>query len=181
MKNRLRGWAAGLMLLTAVSGYSNDANAETGEGLAGTVFFGRSPSGLQAGDTFAIEIKGSGLVDLYAYEAAIGFDPDKLVPGEAQSGLPGGYDITKEEPGVIRMASTRIGSGEGISGERVIGRLTFKVRQSGMTRLTLDRVVLLDSRLERKTIEHAGEAELSAAGEQEQNGQKAWIDPRDSE
>lgn len=108
------------------------------------------------GDTFFVDLSISSVVDLFAWQFDLSFDPGKVSAIDVTEGsvlssvgatayIPGTIDnIT----GLISFTSASlVGTGPGPSGSGVVASIRFSAAGLGSTNLTLSNVILLDSNL----------------------------------
>ncbi len=106
------------------------------------------------GDSFTIDINIEDVVDLFSYEAKLGFDSNLLTPVSVDEG-PFIRDQTTSPMGTyftyivssdyIYVACVTLGKYPGISGSGVLVSITFNVMDAGACDLPLYDTILLDS------------------------------------
>lgn len=99
---------------------------------------------------FSVNIKGSQLKDLYAYELNLHYDTAKLEYKRAVSHVEGFNVSPIIEGNKIQLAHTSVGNKPGINGEKILYTLTFKGKAEGAAEIGLDNSQLVDSKLATK-------------------------------
>ena len=122
--------------------------------LASTISVPLHPS-IAVGDSFAVEVWGTDLIDLYAFQFDLAFDPSLLaVLNVSQGTLFGGSGgffsgIVDNAGGSLSFVlDTLTGPVPGISGDGTLASVTFMALATGVSQLTLTNVILLESNLE---------------------------------
>ncbi|NOU67525.1 hypothetical protein GC096_26140 [Paenibacillus sp. LMG 31461] len=101
------------------------------------------------GNDIIVNLNGSQLNDLYAYEVNLTFDSNKLQFKNAVSGLPGGFSVNPILDGnKIQLARTIVGASSGLNGDAKLYTLTFKSIASGTADISLSGVTLVNSQLD---------------------------------
>ncbi|MBP1988650.1 S-layer homology domain-containing protein [Paenibacillus eucommiae] len=103
--------------------------------------------GLPVGEIVTVILNGQNLKDMYAYEAKITFDPNKLKLIEAKSSLEGYSVMPIIENNEIILAHTQIGNIPGQNGNLTIGTLIFEAQSTGATEVNWKSMKLVDSNL----------------------------------
>lgn len=109
-----------------------------------------------AGDTFSLDISISDVVDLYAFEFDLGFDPTVFGATSITEGaflstagatffIPGAIDNAAGN--ISFTANTLIGALPGVSGDGVLATVLFSAVGAGTSPVNLFGVTLLDSSL----------------------------------
>jgi hypothetical protein len=104
-----------------------------------------APASATAGDTFDVIVTLSGAIDVYGYEAVLGFDPAVVayVDGSAAT-IAGGFDSVRTGGGTVDLVSTRLGTSPALSGD-ITYTLTFRATAAGSTAFTVRSLSLVDS------------------------------------
>ncbi|MDR6551134.1 S-layer homology domain-containing protein [Paenibacillus qinlingensis] len=99
------------------------------------------------GDTIEVVIHAQELIDVYAFEINMAYDPTRLTFIDAKSDVPG-FSVPPLVKGTnIQIAHTKIGQGKGLEGEQSLFKMHFKAIKNGRSDLTLSSVKLVDSKL----------------------------------
>ncbi|KRF06537.1 hypothetical protein ASG89_18950 [Paenibacillus sp. Soil766] len=99
------------------------------------------------GDTIEVVIEGHQLIDVYAYEINLEYDPTRLTFIDAKSDAPG-FSVPPIVKGThIQIAHTKVGKGKGLEGAQSLFKLYFRAIQNGSNVLTLSSVKVVDSKL----------------------------------
>ncbi|CAN7370279.1 S-layer homology domain-containing protein [Paenibacillus sp. LjRoot153] len=105
------------------------------------------------GNDIMINLSGSQLKDLYAYEVNLTFDSNKLQFKNAVSGLPGGFSVNPILDGnKIQLARTIVGASSGVNGDATLYTLTFKSIASGTADIFLTGLTLVNSQLDSSEV-----------------------------
>jgi len=142
----------GLALLLGLAGLSPaTALAETG-GSVPTFSLSISNANPAVNDSFEVEVKGSGLADLYGYEMNLTYDATRLRFVRASSGM-AGFSIEPIVKGnTIQFAHTQTGRTPGRNGSVALATLTFKAIAAGTVRIALSNLKLVDSAIQSAVI-----------------------------
>ena len=101
--------------------------------------------------TAELVLTGYGLSDIYSFEAALSYDPQKVEFLQALSSLDG-FSISRiGDDGKLVFAFTRVGDVQGLSGNTVLSVFSFKSRAAGQTDIRLDSVKAFNSALSQST------------------------------
>lgn len=116
---------------------------------AGDTFFALKKSAdiVKADLTLEVTLNGNNLNSLYAYEAVITFDPDRVVLDKAESKLEGYFMTPKVNKGEMILAFTKIGKSSGEQGTKALSTIVFKGKAQGDPNIKLISVKALDSSL----------------------------------
>jgi len=99
-------------------------------------------------DEIAVLVTGTDVKDAYAYELTLLYDASKLRYKKVESALQGGFTVPpKHDNGTIVLASTKVGSVPGESGEVRFARFVFEPIAVGTAEVTLANVKLVSSAL----------------------------------
>ncbi|CAN7466379.1 S-layer homology domain-containing protein [Paenibacillus sp. LjRoot56] len=99
------------------------------------------------GDTIEVLISGHQLIDVYAFEINLEYDPTRLKFIDAKSDAPGFSVPPIVKDTHIQIAHTKVGKGKGLEGEQSLFKLHFQAIQIGNNELTLSSVKIVDSKL----------------------------------
>lgn len=91
-------------------------------------------SAAKIGDTVTVTVAAASVDDLYAYDLALGYDPDLLSFDEGSATFPdGGFgDATADaDGGIAYLAHTRLGTSPGLVGAQTLVSLTFTALAAG--------------------------------------------------
>lgn len=99
------------------------------------------------GDTIEVLIAGHQLIDVYAFEINMEYDPTRLKFIDAKSDAPGFSVPPIVKDSHIQLAHTKVGKGKGLEGEQSLFKLHFQAIQNGNNDLTLSSVKIVDSKL----------------------------------
>ncbi|MGC5772433.1 MULTISPECIES: S-layer homology domain-containing protein [Paenibacillus] len=135
-------WTSFLVLLTICT---TSVNAATIEQLARPSFELK----LKSVNNKLVEVSviGHDLEDLYAYEMNLEFDADRLIFSKASAGSVGYTVVPKAEGNYLKIAHTKVGSVKGDSGDQLLTTLQFNVQRAGNSKITLQNIKLVDSKL----------------------------------
>ncbi|MDQ6423284.1 S-layer homology domain-containing protein [Paenibacillus sp. LHD-117] len=101
---------------------------------------------------FTITLSGEQIEDLYAYEAKLTFDPEKLELVKAETDIEG-YSVSAiVTNGEITFAHTKIGKVKGEKGNLDITTLTFKAKKAGSSQVKWTGMKIVDQNLKSQTI-----------------------------
>jgi len=118
--------------------------------------FAPSSTTATVGDRLFIDVIASDVLDLYAFQFDVAFDPVVLgAQGITEGGLLSAVDATFFVPGsidntagrLVLTANTLLGPISGANGSGVLATLSFQVLAAGISNLVLDNVLALDSAL----------------------------------
>jgi hypothetical protein len=103
--------------------------------------------GAQPGQQVVIDLYGTNLNDMYAYEAIISYEPQNLEFIKAESPVQGFSMAPKVEGSNIYMAFTKTGKVKGIDGDALLGKISFTRKNSSNISITLKSVKAVASSL----------------------------------
>lgn len=103
--------------------------------------------GAQSGQQVVIDLNGTNLNDMYAYEAVIAYEPQSLEFIKAESPVQGFSMTPKVEGSNIYVAFTKTGKVKGIDGDALLGKLRFTRKDSSKISITLKSVKSVASSL----------------------------------
>jgi hypothetical protein len=99
------------------------------------------------GDTIEVVIDGHQLVDVYAFEINVEYDPTRLKFIDAKSDMPGFSVPPILKDTHIQLAHTNVGKVKGLEGEQQLFVMHFEAIQNGKSELKLSNVMVVDSLL----------------------------------
>lgn len=108
-----------------------------------------------------ISLDGMNLDDLYAYEAVISFDSEKLELVKTVSELKGFSVSPKIEGNRAYIAFTKVGNTAGENGNVKLSTIIFRGKESGKAKIRLESVKTVDSKLSAKTYKPGKEISVS--------------------
>jgi hypothetical protein len=103
-----------------------------------------------SGQQIVLVLKGENLKDMYAYEAVITFDQEKLEFVKSTAGMQGFSVPPKMEGNKMYVAFTKVGNVKGVNGSATLNTITFRGKASGNVELQLESVKVVDSALASK-------------------------------
>jgi len=98
-----------------------------------------------------VSLEGINLDDLYAYEAVLSFDNEKLELIKSKSELKGFSVSPKIEGNKAYIAFTKVGNVDGEKGNMKLSTITFRGKASGRATIKLESVKTVDSKLSLQT------------------------------
>lgn len=116
---------------------------------ANTAFrLGADRAEASAGDTVQLTVSGTGLVDVYGYEAVVTYDSDKWTFVSARNALPkgnasesAGFAVTPvTASNKATFAFTKVGKIAGVGGDQPLAVFTFRARKAGNSAFGLSSV-----------------------------------------
>ncbi|WP_102193620.1 cohesin domain-containing protein [Microbacterium aurantiacum] len=145
-----RGLIATFLAAAAITastlGIASSASAETTPEPADTLTITADKPKAAVGETITVTVSAEGLIDVYAYELSIGFDPALLSLLDGSEVFPaGGISAANVEDGAVSAVATRLGTSPGLSGAQSLVTLTFTALAPGDAAVTLLRGTLVDS------------------------------------
>lgn len=99
------------------------------------------------GDTIEVVIDGHQMVDVYAFEVNLEYDPTRLKFIDAKSDMPGFSVPPILKDTHIQLAHTNVGKVNGLEGDQVLFKVHFEAIQNGKNELKLSNVMVVDSKL----------------------------------
>lgn len=99
-----------------------------------------------------VSLDGININDLYAYEAVLSFDSEKLELVKAVSGIKGFSVSPKIEGNKAYIAFTKVGNVDGENGNMKLNTITFRGKESGKAKIKLESVKTVDSKLSSQTF-----------------------------
>lgn len=100
-----------------------------------------------SGQVMSFTLRGENLNDLYAYEAVISFDPEKVEPVGATARMQGFSVPLQQDGNQLIVAFTKIGKGKGVDGNWDLHTIKFKLKTNSNTEIKLESVKAVDSNL----------------------------------
>src|SRR6218665_1322962 len=121
------------------------------------------PESVSVGDTITVTAVATGLVDAYAYDLDLSFDP-ALIAFDSDSEITpaGGFGSAAADAGTLSVVGTRLGTSPGLTGTQTLVTLTFTALAPGTTEIALSSGRLVDAEGTAAEIDTTSEA-LSAA------------------
>lgn len=105
-----------------------------------------APAEASVGDTITVTAVASGLVDAYAYDLDIAYDPEVLEYVVDSESLPaGGFGTADAADGMVSVVATRLGTSPGLTGTQTLVTLTFTAIGDGDTTIALTGGRVVDS------------------------------------
>lgn len=111
-----------------------------------------------------ITLDGKNLNDLYAYEAVISFDAEKLEVVKAVSGIKGFSVPAKAEGNKVYIAFTKVGNVAGENGKIKLSTISFRAKTSGTATIKLESVKAVDSKLSSQTYDSGMTVSMAVRG-----------------
>ena len=118
----------------------------------------------QGGQEIRIIVSGKGVTDLYAYEAVISFDKEALELSGVTSGIKGFSVSPKIKGNKLIIGFTKVGNVPGEKGNITLSTVTFRSRKTGTSKVKLESVTVVDSKLTSKTYLPGNEVSVSHKG-----------------
>ncbi|WP_407358943.1 cohesin domain-containing protein [Microbacterium sp. LTA6] len=145
-----RGLISTFLAATAISvltlGVASPASAETEPAPENNLTITADRPKVSVGETITVTVAAESLVDAYAYELTIGFDPALLALVDGSEVFPvGGFSSATLADGVLSAVATRLGTSPGLSGAQSLVTLTFTALAPGDAAVTLLSGTLVDS------------------------------------
>lgn len=159
-KTALRIGLIFLAFLGSLASIVSAAETKTNTGPEGPVFrivAANDQPGLN--QSVQISIQGEHLTDLYAYEVHLSYDSKLLKYEKAVSSISGFSVEPIVTEGHLTFAHTKTGAVSGINGKLTLCTLTFTAMGRGNTRIALESVKLVDSKVDMVTL--ATDAQIS--------------------
>lgn len=105
------------------------------------------------GDSVTVTIAATGLVDAYAYEFTVGYDPSTLAFDPASPVYPpGGFGSAAPRAGAVTFTATRLGTSPGLSGDRMLVTFHLSALTPGEASVSLTDGLMVDSALVATTV-----------------------------
>ena len=145
-----RGLITTFLTATAIAvttlGVASPASAETNPAPQDSLTISVDKDTAAVGETITVTVVAENLIDVYAYELSIGFDPALLSPIDGSEIFPvGGFSSATLEEGVVSTVATRLGTSPGLSGAQSFVILQFTALAPGDATVTLLHATLVDS------------------------------------
>jgi len=156
--NHWHAWKQGLAA-AALGALATAASAQTAGSVLSLV---ATPTPGIVGSPVTVEVALTGVLDLYAYQFSLAFDPIVLQATSVTEGalLPAGGTtffvggtINNTLGSISFNAGSLIGALPGVNGNGVLANIGFNVMQAGMSPLVFSDVLLLDSNLLDLTVQ----------------------------
>lgn len=146
---RLRALASGVAFTAATLlafGPASPASAVVLPDPYDTVALTAAPTSVSVGDTITVSAVFTGLVDTYAYELDIAYDPELLAFVADSAILPtGGFGSATDSGSEIAVAATRLGTSPGLTGTQTLVTLTLTALAAGDASLDIANGRIVDS------------------------------------
>ncbi|WP_082477926.1 cohesin domain-containing protein [Microbacterium sp. Leaf320] len=154
---RARVLTAGAALAAStllVFGVASPASAVVVPVAYDTVALTAAPTSVSVGDTVTVTAVFTGLVDAYAYELDIAYDPDLLAFVADSQILPsGGFGSAADTGAQIAVAATRLGTSPGLAGTQTLVTLRFTALEPGDASLAIASGRIVDSNAQPTTVD----------------------------
>lgn len=111
-----------------------------------------TPANPAAGQVVQIALQGTALVDVFAFDVTLRYDPAKLRFKEATSTMTGMSTDPILTDGQVRFAHTKIGKVAGISGNATLATLSFEAIGKGSADVAVSELKIVDSKLKMTTL-----------------------------
>ena len=154
-----RTLAAGLTLAASVALLLGTAStAAAAEGAAyDSITITAAPLTVAVGDSVTVTASATGLVDAYAYDLDLAYDPALLTFVADSDVTPaGGFATATDEGGRVSVVATRLGTSPGLTGDQVLVTLTFTAIAPGTADITMSEGRVVDSAGTASAIDAAG-------------------------
>jgi len=119
-----------------------------------------APATVEVGAEITVTVAATGVVDLYAYDVAVSYDPD-LVAFVADSAVTpgGGFAEASDDPsGTVAVAHTRLGTSPGLEGDVTLATLTFTAVADGDAAFAVPAATLVGADAEQASLTDAAAA-----------------------
>ncbi|MFJ6533261.1 cohesin domain-containing protein [Microbacterium sp. NPDC091662] len=157
---RLRPHSTGIVIAAMAFlafGAASPASAATGQVAYDTVSLSGTPSAVKVGDTVTVSAVFTGLVDAYAYELDIAYDPELLAFVADSELLPaGGFASTGDSGTEIAVTATRLGTSPGLTGTQTLVTLRFTALDEGDAAIAISSGRIVGSDAQTATIDPDG-------------------------
>ncbi len=154
---RLRALASGVAFTAATLlafGAASPASAVVVPDSYETATLTAAPTSVSVGDTITVSAVFTGLVDAYAYELDIAYDPDLLAFVADSEILPtGGFGSATDSGSEIAVTATRLGTSPGLTGTQTLVTLTFTALEAGDASLDIANGRIVDSSTASSTVD----------------------------
>lgn len=154
---RLRAFASGVAFTAATLlalGTASPASAVVVPDPYDTATLTATPTSVSAGDRITVSAVFTGLVDAYAYELDIAYDPELLAFVAGSEVLPaGGFGSATDSGSEIAVAATRLGTSPGLTGTQTLVTLTFTALEAGDAALDIVNGRIVDSNAASSTVD----------------------------
>jgi LPXTG-motif cell wall-anchored protein len=123
------------------------APASAAEGLAyDTLTVSAEPLEVSVGQTVTVTAAATGLVDAYAYDLDISYDPALLAFVDSSEVTPdGGFGSASDDGSSVAVVATRLGTSPGLAGDQTLVTLTFTALAAGDAEIALTSGQFVDS------------------------------------
>jgi hypothetical protein len=115
-----------------------------------------APTSVSIGDTVTVTAVFTGLVDAYAYELDIAYDPELLAFVADSEVFPdGGFGSATDSGDEIAVAATRLGTSPGLTGTQTLVTFTFTAIDAGDASIAIASGRIVDSNTQPSPIDAA--------------------------
>lgn len=115
-----------------------------------------APTTVSIGDTVTVTAVFTGLVDAYAYELDIAYDPELLAFVADSEVLPaGGFGSATDSGDDVAVAATRLGTSPGLTGTQTLVTLSFTALEAGDASIEIASGRIVDSSTAPSTVDVA--------------------------
>lgn len=162
LKRHLIVACIGLLLVLSIQPFAALAKA------APSVALGVQSKTIAVGEEIEVTVQGKELEDLYGYEIRLKYD-DKLVSFKRASALWPGMSVpVQDEKGAVMFAHTKLGSTtKGENGAVKLAVFTFVGKAEGKASIEIERVKLVDSKVNAVTLSSGAGVTVSIDASQE--------------
>lgn len=142
-----RTLAASLTLAASAILLIGTANPAAADGPGyDTLTITAAPASVSVGDTVTVTASATGLVDAYAYDLDIEYDPALLSFTAGSELLPaGGFGTATDDGARVSVVATRLGTSPGLTGDQTLVTLTFTAIAPGQAEIAVSEGQLVDS------------------------------------
>jgi len=105
-----------------------------------------TPAEASVGDTITVTAVATGLVDAYAYDLDIAYDPEVVEFVVGSESLPaGGFGTADAADGIVSVVAARLGTSPGLTGTQTLVTVSFTAIAAGDTTISLTGGRFVDS------------------------------------
>ncbi|WP_341940794.1 cohesin domain-containing protein [Microbacterium sp. LWH10-1.2] len=134
------------LLASAVSLIGSAAPASAADATYDTMTVTADPASVDVGDTITVTVAATGVVDAYAYQLALSYDPQLVEYVDDTAILPeGGFGSATDDGTEITAVASRLGTSPGLTGTQTLVSLRFTARAAGDARIVLASGQIVDS------------------------------------
>ncbi|MFI2569471.1 cohesin domain-containing protein [Cellulosimicrobium funkei] len=119
-----------------------------------------APASVEVGAEITVTVAATGVVDLYAYDLAVAYDPDLVALVDDSVVTPdGGFaDATDDAAGTVAVTHTRLGTSPGLEGDVTLATLTFTAVSDGAAAFAVPTATLVGADAGTATLTDAASA-----------------------